>query len=349
MIMTKVQKSIVFLILISMTTFFVGCSVGSWESPAKEQENISSNRQGGQEGNAPPISPLSEKVSNEEMDVTLFFRYDQEDYLASDTRTIKVVAIERVEKVVVEELIKGPNPGKLELTPLIHPSTKVVAVSDNNDYLFITLSREFLEPPMEVPENWQEDKNWVEEVNRTRKLAVYSIVNTLTELGRFNRVQILIQRDIDDERGERPKRKEMGFTDGNEEQQNTLLEPLARNTELILTPINTVEAMLNAFMEKDWGKVYQYTASKDANNISKPEDNDFKSTMSSLDPTLENFQVRDEHVSNDGQNALVTIDFSIKMKDGKVFEKTYIPIKLVREKEIWKVIFPSLSSIYENE
>ncbi len=347
--MTKVQKIIVFLMLISITTVFMGCSVLPWESPVKEREDVANNGQSEQEGKAPPISPLSEKISNEQMDVTLFFRYDQDDYLASDTREIKVIATERVEKVVVEELIKGPNPGKLELTPLVHPSTRVVAVSDNNDYLFVTLSREFLEPPMEVPENWQEDKIWVDEVNRTRRLAAYSIVNTLTELGKFNRVQILIQRDVDDERGERPKRKEMGFTDGNEEKQNTLLEPLARNTNLILTPMNTVEAMLNAFMEKDWGKVYQYTASKDANNFPKPEDNDFKSTMSSLDPTLENFRVRDEHVSNDGQNALVTIDFSIKMKDGKVFEKTYIPIKLIRDKEIWKVVFPSVSSIYENE
>ncbi|MGI6705220.1 MAG: GerMN domain-containing protein [Clostridia bacterium] len=347
--MTKVQKTIVFFLLVSMTTVFMACSVWPWGSPVQEQENIDDNGQRKQEGKAPPISPLSEKTSNEETDVTLFFRYNQDDYLASDTRKIKVIATERVEKVIVEELIKGPNPGKLELTPLFHPSTKVVAVSDNNDYLFVTLSREFLEPPMEVPDNWQEDKNWVDEVNRTRRLAVYSIVNTLTELGKFNRVQILIQGDIDDERGERPKRKEMGFTDGNEEKQNTLLEPLARNTSLILTPMNTVEAMLNAFMEKDWGKVYQYTASKDTNNVPKPEDNDFKSTMASLDPTLENFRVRDEHVSNDGQNALVTIDFSIKMKDGKVFEKTYIPIKLIREKEIWKVIFPSVSSIYENE
>jgi len=335
------RKNILFILSVSILCFLLaGCSEFPWGSPIREDKqngegmNISTE--------SPPLNPSTEKVSNEPESFSLYFRFGSGQFLTSDTREMNIPAAQRKEKFIVEELIKGPSPDKIDLQPLFNPNVKVIEVSDNNDYLFVTLSKEFLNPPEDAPENWKEDEKWKEEIDLRRRLAVYSIVNSLTELGEFSRVQILIG-DGENEEGERIKLSEVGFNDATNKQ---LLEPLGRNSYVILTPMNTMNAFLAAFLKKDWDAAYLYIATQDGNNVPKPSLEEFKTNLSSLNPTLESYEVLDETVSNDGQTAIVSINFKIKMKDGKVIENTNVPIKLLREREIWKVIYPAVNNVF---
>ncbi len=63
---------------------------------------------------------------------------------------------------------------------------------------------------------------------------------------------------------------------------------------------------------------------------------------------LESFEVVSQNVSSDGQSAVVMLDYSIKTREGKLVERSNIPIILVREKDIWKVTYGSLVNVLIN-
>lgn len=324
--------------IILIASVLMSCESIPWNSPVKEDANSASKKSNYDNAQA-PLNPTTENVLKEQVIVMLYFGYTGDSYLASDMRTVKIPVTKRIEQVIVEELLKGPISDKLELETLFNPNVRVIMVSDNNDYIFVTLSKEFLinPDPKKISQN---------DFNISKKLAIYSIVNSLTELGRFSRVQILIDAE-NNEQGARIKRKDAGFIgDSNQEQ---LLEPLARDAKLILSPENTVRAMMKAFIEKDWDKVYGYLATKDNNQVLKPEPDEFRNTLVSVAPTLDSSEILDGTISNDGQTAVVTTNYKIKMKNSKSVEYILAPLRLIRERQMWKIVFPAISSIFEKK
>ena len=140
----------------------------------------------------PQINPV-EDAAADQMTVKLYFRYGDEYLLAAETRTIDVPVNERIESVIIKELIEGPSAERTELTDVIDPGTEVINVTAEGGFLFVTLSGQFIDDG--TPAADADDPDAIAAQKEDRRIAVYAIVNTLIELGGFSRVQIMIDED----------------------------------------------------------------------------------------------------------------------------------------------------------
>lgn len=112
--------------------------------------------------------------------VSLYFaKYTETDsYLVKETREIKVD--ESIYKKVVEELIKGPVSS--DLYPTIPSNVRVNSVELSDELAIVDFSREIITNLDEIPHS-----------STTETLAIYSIVDTLTEFKEINRVKITVE------------------------------------------------------------------------------------------------------------------------------------------------------------
>lgn len=288
-----------------------------------------------------PINP-NPSTGREQAMVTLYYRYRDEAVLAPDARLIAVPAGERAETAAIEELLRGPAADRTEMQAVFAQNTRLVSVTDSQDTLFVTLSKEMLDLPADVPEGWQEQPVWRETVNTRRRLALYAIVNTVTGMGLYSRVQILV--DMGDGQGERVRRSQVGFA--GEPGDSQLLEPLGLKADLILTPKNTLLQAMRAAEAKDWERLYYYLSSQADGNAQNYTLQEFINWGASWNGSLSFYQVHDELVAYDGQTALVTLDMRMTLKDGGMLEKTDVPMRLVQENGLWKVYYPSLQTLF---
>lgn len=108
---------------------------------------------------------------------TFILYYANEDGtgLVSVSKTIEYSSSVALEKVVVEQIIKGPDFGDIG-KPSVNPATQILNVTVKDGMCYVNLSEEFLNSTYAVNPN----------------VAIYSIVNSLTELNYINKVQILI-------------------------------------------------------------------------------------------------------------------------------------------------------------
>ena len=97
--------------------------------------------------------------------------------LLQATRTVVYNTNISMEKLVMEQLIKGPNND--ELFPTINPETKVNNVTVKDGICYVNLNESFLTP---LP-------------NATSEVTIYSITNSLVELPNINKVQISVNGD----------------------------------------------------------------------------------------------------------------------------------------------------------
>jgi hypothetical protein len=288
-----------------------------------------------QQGNVPDINPNAEAANKDTADVTLYFSYQGENLLAGETRAIDVPVSDTIETAVVRALISGPMSD--ELTGLFWPGVKLIGVDANADHVFITLNEEFIStaPEQEVVLDGLE-------LDEQKRLAIYSIVNTIIEMGQYSRVQIYVAKEGGF--GERITLSEAGWSDDD----SAHLEPLERDSSMILTAKNTLLEALSSFEKKDWRRLYTFTAMTNTDGSSKPDISDFSEALAAEGNVLESFSVVDQNVSSDGQTAVVMLNYSLKTREGKLVQQSNIPIVLVREKGIWKLTYSSLVSVLIN-
>ncbi len=267
----------------------------------------------------------------------VYFRYEDKNYLVGQQHLVSVPETKRAEEVFLQELIAGPKTTSNVLQPVINPNTRIVSVSDNNGLLFVTLSSHFLTPLSGVPENWQQSEEWSASVMRQRRLALYAIVNTLTQTGKYSKVQLYIDYN-DNEQGERPTRGEMGVLGGSGE---SLLEPIGRNAQIILEADTSVMLFLQSFTEKNWTEAAKYVQS-DNDDEAKTELID---EFSRQDLTLIEYEVTSMTTAYDGQSSIVTINYFIRSKDGVEYENTNVSLKVIRLDDIWKISSVSIDQL----
>lgn len=110
----------------------------------------------------------------EEVTIKLYFANEAGNGLIVTNRTKEYNTNISLEKLVVEELIKGPNAEGVY--PTINPDTKVANVMVKDNICYVNLDENFLTQIYAV----------------TPEVTIYSIVNSLIELPNVNKVQILI-------------------------------------------------------------------------------------------------------------------------------------------------------------
>lgn len=146
---------------------------------------------------------VNETLSSEvkKVTLTLYFANDTGEGMSVERREVEIPASGTVEKAVVEELIKGAKTsGQISVIP---SETKVLSVETKNGVCFVNLSEEFVTK--------------YQGGTAGELLAIYSIVNSLTELDSIGSVQFLIE-------GE----KKDAFV------HLAISEPLVRNKEIII-------------------------------------------------------------------------------------------------------------------
>lgn len=113
----------------------------------------------------------------EEVKLKLYFANEAGDGLIAANRTKEYNTNISLEKLIVEELIKGPSVEGLY--PTINPSTKVASVTVKDGVCYVNLDETFLNQPYNV----------------SADVTIYSITNSLVELSNVNKVQISINGD----------------------------------------------------------------------------------------------------------------------------------------------------------
>ena len=115
--------------------------------------------------------------SYERVELALYFADEEGRKLVKSNTTVEYNSNISTERLVVEQIIKGPNGGSLRAT--VNPQTKINNVSIKDGVCYVNLDGAVINalPGIDL------------------RLSVYSIVNSLTELPGINKVQLLIDGD----------------------------------------------------------------------------------------------------------------------------------------------------------
>ena len=119
-------------------------------------------------------------TAEERTQLTLYFANETGDGLTRITRTVVYSGNIPMDKLVVMQLIQGPQDNE-DCYPVIDPNTKLINVTTQDGTCYVNLDSTFLAPG----------------VNVSNDVAIYSIVDSLIELGSVNKVQFLIDSDSD--------------------------------------------------------------------------------------------------------------------------------------------------------
>lgn len=120
---------------------------------------------------------INPQISDEKTDlylVKLYFR--DKNKLSCEERMININPNQPLERYVLEQIISGPINSDLSAT--VPPETKIHDIKTDEGICYVSLSGEFA--------NKNND-------SESQKFALYSIVNSLTELENINKVQFLIE------------------------------------------------------------------------------------------------------------------------------------------------------------
>jgi len=276
--------------------------------------------------------------------VTLYFKHKYFDYLVPETRSV-IYNKQTDEQLVVEELLKGP--GSHDRVSIMPPDVKVLDVTQKGETVFVNLSEEFnnaidlasLPGKADIPE----DKVKIVQAEMKR-LAIYSIVNSLTELDGVNQVKILVNnRAIGyEEMGQELADLMFKGVNINENASSAVLVALYREKDYILSPSDSVRLVFEGLAgETDWDKVYSLLASKTMSQGDLPSKEDLQKLWPALISSLEldkNF-IRDEEIKPDGK-AFVTVSYTVNYTSGAKEKRERDLITVESEDGIWKVKLP---------
>lgn len=278
-----------------------------------------------------PINPLPDTGSKEKTTTRLYFGYLDQRLLVGESRAVDVMEFESIEKSIINAMAKeGPSAERVDFTQLINPNTDVRNVESQGQFLFITLSSDFLLPPNGKEVDLLNDEQMAAE-KRRRYLAVYSIVDTLIEQGTYSRVSILIEED--------GSRRPLTQAEAGLENSDEPTEPFERNGDLVLTAPNTMREILDALEKKDWNTLYGYIAYKTTYGQDKPLLDDFINEMVTARVAITNHNIWDDVIAQDGASDIVMVDYELKLGEADVRSLSNIPIRLIQENGLWKITY----------
>lgn len=117
--------------------------------------------------------------SYQDADLTLYFANKEGDSLKEEEVSVRYNSNTSKEKLIVEQLLKGPD--SLEDFPTIPPETKILGVSVRDGICYVNFDEGFLDTVYKV----------------SPKIVVYSVVNSIIEGGEVGQVQILVNGQSD--------------------------------------------------------------------------------------------------------------------------------------------------------
>nr|WP_122013461.1 GerMN domain-containing protein [Maliibacterium massiliense] len=292
------------------------------------------------------ISPIMQEGSGQtyHYDAALYFPYSDEGLLGRQERTLEVSTSERVEQAVVRALIAGPDAAYVDYSPILPGNTQILDMSVTQDCLFITFSKEFMLPAVDLSENTaltdaQRNQKYLDQ----KRMALYAIVSAVTEVGNVKQVQVLVDTEGDGV-ARRIRRADVGLSSNTE---GELLEPLRRPYSSISTPTVTADLVIKQLTNKSYSALYNYIANVQGDP--RPMYSDWLNLFSGADWSVESYNIIDGSTTYNGNQALVFVNLKIQKRLGKSVELTDCPLRMYREQGIWRVSYASLVSVIPTE
>ncbi len=124
-----------------------------------------------------PVNGIDAPNNMEKKIITVYFANSNADAVVPEKREAEVKSGDPIEKVIFEELIKGPTGDGL--FPVIPKGTRLLSVNTANEICTIDLSKEFVD---NSPGG-----------TSSESMTLNSVVNSLTELPNIKKVQFLIE------------------------------------------------------------------------------------------------------------------------------------------------------------
>ncbi len=283
---------------------------------------------------APELNPNEDAAAEQSLNVSLYFSDPEYSMLLPEVREISVPVSKKEEYTVLEELIAGPVKNKANFMQVINPDTQIIKIFAQSGVLSVILSDEFLD--------WSfiTSSPVADGLASIKRLAVYSIVNTLIEVGGYSKVHLLVDRE-GSRTGQRIKLEEVGMGESG------ILEPLGRNAAVVQTPGKVLKLVLEALSAKDYKKLYKYVAEADREGDARPEEGVFISWIQEKNYSVEDFSIVEMVDPTNLGARLFMINYSLSSQSGG--RKTYenFPLTLIRVNGCWKVEYSSLESLLE--
>lgn len=290
-----------------------------------------------------------------DVNVELYYRLTGEAYLVPVTRNVSVRANERSETAIIRTLLEGVPQQFLSanVSALFPSGTNIVEVSLDSGILYVTLSSEFLDESI-VEAVRQAGSAFgsyeaaleraEEELYLSRRLGIYSLVNTLTGYvdGKM-RVQILVDTDGTG-KGARLPGGVLGLS-SREGAGSELIEPLDFNPDVVVTPERIVRCMLSRMKSGEFEMAYVLFMEAAVAGVQKPTYANFETEMLSLG-NVTDFSVIEWTEAEDG-TAAVTVDLDFKPSAGEQVHIENAQILLKREGDLYKIGYGSFKSILE--
>lgn len=118
--------------------------------------------------------------AEERTQLRLYFANQTGDKLTAVDRTVVYSGNISMDKLVINQLLAGPEENE-DAYPVLNPDIKIINVTTQDGTCYVNFDSSFLAPVYNV----------------TNDVIIYSIVNSLAELGNVSRVQFMIDSDSD--------------------------------------------------------------------------------------------------------------------------------------------------------
>lgn len=269
-----------------------------------------------------------------QMEIALFFRYQQTGLLACETRTINIQTDESAEETVIRQLLAGPQASHTDLHRLFPHNAALVDTTVSGDILMVTLNEALLNDG--IPENWSSDPAWRTEAPLRRKLTMQSLVATITENFSYPYVQVFL---VNDQASHVSTRLDSSyFLAGS----SGPAELLYRDESLLLTMQNATLTILEAWYRRDYPLLYELTISNTKSH-GRPA---YETFVRELDGSLSltSYSASSGHSPVGSSSATIIADLSCR-NDTQEIIRSSIPIRLICEDGIWKVPYSELQRL----
>ncbi len=120
------------------------------------------------------VDSISDVNAYESTELTLYFTNGDGQKLFAEKRTVMRNINTSIQKLVIEELISGPE--QHSLRPTLDPNVKLLNVAVNENVCYLNFDASFLNSTLEIGDY----------------VPIYSIVNSLSEISGVSRVQISV-------------------------------------------------------------------------------------------------------------------------------------------------------------
>lgn len=273
-------------------------------------------------------SPSASEENSSQWTAVLYFRYLDYPMLAGESRVLTVLRDESSEAALLRALLDGPSAQRMNLRRALNEDVTVTELSSSGETLFVTLSASFLQDG--VPDAWESDDYWAGELPARRRLAVYSLVNTVVENLPYTRVQILI--DGGESAGVRLDQSY--FLTGKQGPADLL----RRDESLLLTPSNSARLAMEAWKARDYQTLFDFVSGEERPSLER-----FQQELD-VSPALGSCEVSAGAVDEDGQGATVSLDCVLLSGEGSYALPSY-PLRLRRENGVWKIPYDALKRL----